>query len=154
MTRRFEYEIFAECQQFFLQDERAEEYPDWTGEEVYRLLAVQPRIMSVGTTSDTFVTVVVEINDSEPDEDMSVWDQVNESTLEITSGRLVIACVGDGPLDARRIEVLSGSYRARIYYGNLSLLTDDHYRVVLWRAPPGPLLVLKQRRQIHACHWV
>jgi hypothetical protein len=42
--------------------------------------------------------------------------------------------------------VLPGSYRARVYYGNLGLLTggNDHYKVVLWNAEPSPLLVLKQ----------
>jgi len=53
--------------------------------------------------------------------------------------------------DAARIEFAPGSYRARIYHGSPSLLSedaldgDDHYKVVLWTAAPRPLQVLKQR---------
>lgn len=48
-------------------------------------------------------------------------------------------------------EVSPGSYRARLYCGNLDALSedglngDDHYKVVLWLAAPGPSRVLRQR---------
>jgi hypothetical protein len=70
---------------------------------------------------------------------------VNECTLDVQSGRIVIAGCTDYFPTAARIEVSPGSYRARLYYGNLDALSDDHYKVVLWLAAPGPLKVLKQR---------
>jgi hypothetical protein len=100
------------------------------------------------------VSVIVEIAGGKADEDMSVWDQVNECTLEIPSGRLVIAGIGDDLPDFKRIEVLPGSYRVRVYY-NLDSLTDDldrndNYKIVLWKAAPGPVLVLKQSQRFRA----
>jgi hypothetical protein len=97
------------------------------------------------------VPVVVEITDSEPDADLSAWDHVNECSVEVSSGRVVIAGCTDYFPDAARIELVPGSYRARLYYGSLRSLSedgldgDDHYRVVLWRAAPSPVQVLKQR---------
>jgi hypothetical protein len=60
----------------------------------------------------------------------------------VTSGRLVVAGCTDYFPDAARIDVPPGSYRARIYSGNLNSLSDDgldgddHYRVALWNARP------------------
>ena len=97
------------------------------------------------------VPVVVEVSDSEPVEDTSTWDQVNECTLDVQSGRIVVAGCTDYFPDAARIEVSPGWYRARLDYGYPVALSDDgldgddHYKAVLWRAAPGPLKVLKQR---------
>jgi hypothetical protein len=153
MKRRFEFEVIAECQQFLLHDyaaDEADKIPEWTGEASERLLALRPGIMSVGTISDSLVRVVLEIAESRPDEDLSGWDQVNEATIEVRSGCLIVAGIGDDLSDARRIELKAGSYRARLHYGNLGLLTSDglsseHYKVVLWISKPEPPLVLKQR---------
>ena len=82
------------------------------------------------------VPFVVEISDIEPDTDLSAWDHVNECTVEVPSGRVVIAGCTDYFPDAACIELAPGSYRARIYYGGLSslsedgLLGDDHYKLV------------------------
>jgi hypothetical protein len=73
MKKSFEYVLFAEFQQFYLQDEWAEESPDnsWTTEANYRLLAIEPGIVRVGTIRAANVPVVVEIAGSEPNDDMS-----------------------------------------------------------------------------------
>jgi hypothetical protein len=151
--QRFEYTLFADYFQFYLQDEGAEGdlSNSWTQEAVDRLLAVAPGTIGVGTVRNMNVAVVVEISDGEPDSDLSAWDQVNECTVDVPSGRVVVAgCTNYFP-DAARIELSPGSYRARIYYGSLRSLSedgldgDDHYRVALWTAAPGPVQVLKQR---------
>lgn len=154
MTRKFEYNLFADYFQFYLQDESANgDLSDaWTPEAVDRLLAVAAGTIGVGTARNTTVPVVVEISDTEPDEDLTKWDQVNECNLDVQSGRIVIAGCTDYFPDAARIEVSPGSYRARLYYGNLYALSDDcldgddNYRVVLWRAAPEALKVLKQKK--------
>lgn len=123
----------------------------WTQEATDRMLAIAPGTIGVGTVRDMRVPVIVEVSDAEPLEDTITWDQVNECTLEVQSGRIVVAGCTDYFQDAARIEVSPGSYRARLYYGNLDALSedgldgDDHYKVVLWRADPGPVKVLKQR---------
>jgi len=153
MKQRFEYEVLTECYQFHLQDEDTEEFPDWTRAAGERLLAVAPGIIGVGTVRDVIVPVVVEITDGEPDEDIGAWDQANECTIDLPSGRIVVAGCADDVADAARIEVLPGAYRARVYYGNLGSRSkdgrsgNDYYEVVLWSAVPGPLLVLKQARE-------
>jgi hypothetical protein len=68
----------------------------------------------------------------------------------VKSGRIAIAGCTDYFPEAARIELPLGAYRARIYYGDLNSLSDDglegndHYRIVLWRASPGPIKVLKR----------
>ena len=153
MLRRFEYKLVADYHQFYLQDESAmgDLSDSWTQQAVDRLLALAPGTIGVGTVRDMTVPVVVEVSDTEPVEDTTTWDQVNECTLDVQSGRIVIAGCTDYFPDAARIEVSPRSYRARLYYGNLDALSDDgldgddHCKVVLWHAAPGPLKVLKQR---------
>jgi hypothetical protein len=98
------------------------------------------------------VPVTVDIADIAPEEhDFSAWDQVNECSIDVPSGRLVIAGCTDYFPEAARIDLPPGTYRARIYYGNLNSLTnngldgEDHYRIVLWSESPAPVRVLKQR---------
>jgi len=151
MTRTFQYKLFADYHQFYVQDESVEGNlsDSWTPDAVARDLAVAPGTIGIGTARNATVPVVVEIADGEPDDAMDGWDQVTECSIEVASGRLVVAgCIDYFP-DAARIEVPPGSYRARIYSGNLNSLSDDglngddHYRVVLWSAASGPILVLK-----------
>jgi|SRR5579863_1893068 len=152
MSRRFEFNLFADYYQFYLKDESVagDLSESWTQDAVDRLLAVAPGTVGVGTVRNMNVPVVVEIADgAPPDDDLSVWDQANECDLDVPSGRLAIAGCTDYFPDASRIELPPGSYRARIYYGKLNTLStnglegDDHYKIVLWSAPPGPLKIMK-----------
>jgi hypothetical protein len=153
MSRRFEFKLFADYYQFYLQDECAEGNlsESWTPEAVGRLLAIAPRTIGVGTARNMEVPVIVEISESAPEDDIAAWDQVNECTLEVLSGRVVVAGCSDYFPDAARIELPPGAYRARIYYGGLNALSadglngDDHYKIVLWNAPPASLMVIKQK---------
>jgi hypothetical protein len=150
--KRFELKIFADYFQFYLQDETAKGdlSESWTAEAVNRHLAIAPGTIGVGTVRDTHVPVVVEIVDQVPDLYLSDWDQVNECTIEVSSGRIVIAGCTDYFPDALRIDVPPGSYRARVCYGQLNSVAanglegDDNYTIVLWSASPAPLTVLKQ----------
>lgn len=117
-----------------------------------RLLALTNGTIGVGTVRNMNVPVTVEIGDIAPEEnDLSAWDQVNECSIDVSSGRLVVAGCTDYFPEAARIDLAGGTYRARIYYGNLDSLRnngldgDDHYRIVLWSEPAAPLRVMKQR---------
>lgn len=151
--QRFEFDLFADYFQFYLQDEGVEGNlaESWTKEAVNRLLALAPGTIGVGTVRNMNVPVVIEVAENEPAEhDHDCWDQVNECSIDVPSGRIVVAGCTDYFPEARRIEVAPGSYRARIFYGDLNSLRendlegDDHYRVVLWPSDPGPLKILKQ----------
>jgi hypothetical protein len=155
LTRKFDFVLFADYFQFYLQDESAEGdlSESWTQDAVDRLLALTSGTIGVGTVRNTNVLVTVDIADIAPEEhDFSVWDQVNECSIDVPSGRLVIAGCTDYFPEAARIELPSGTYRARIYYENLNSLTnngldgEDHYRIVLWSESTAPVRVLKQRR--------
>src|SRR5579864_9727724 len=151
MTRKFQFTLFADYFQFYLQDEGVDgDLSDsWTQEAIDRLLAIAPGTIGVGTVRNMNVPVTVEIEDSPPDEDANVWDQINECSINVPSGRLVIAGCTDYFPDAARVELPPGPYRARIYYGDLNapnpsgLEGDDHYKIVLWSAAPGPLVIIK-----------
>ena len=151
--RRFEYELFADYFQFYLQDESAEGNlgESWTEEAIARLLALAPGTIGVGTVRNMNVAVTVEVLDAEPASDLDSWDHVTECSLEVPTGRIVIAGCTDYFPDAARIEVEPGNYRARISYGSLETLSedglegDDRYRVQLWQATAIEPRVLKQR---------
>lgn len=154
MALRFEFELFADYYQFYLQDEsvQGDLSSSWTPEAVDRLLALAQGAIGIGTVRNMNVPVIVEVADDAPaDDEMSSWDQVNECTLEVLSGRIVVAGCTDYLPEAARIEVPPGSYRARVYYGKLSSVSedgldgDDHYKVVLWKAATVPFRVIKSR---------
>ena len=151
--RRVEYQLFADYHQFYLQDESAEGNLEdsWTEEANARLLAVAPGTIGVGTVRSMDVPVTVEVHATEPEFDADLWDLVTECTLEVPTGRIVIAGCTDYFPDAARIEIEPGVYRARVSYGDLDTLSedrldgDDRYRVQLWPAPAIEPRVLKQR---------
>lgn len=145
------FELFADYYQFYLQDEHASgDWADaWTDEAVAQLLAVAPGVIGVGTARNSAVPVEVEVLEAEPAGDLSQWERVNECSIDVPSGRIVIAGCTDYFPDAARVAVRPGSYRARIYYAGLDTLApdglqgDDRYRVVLWPAAPAPTVSLK-----------
>lgn len=151
---QYNYEIFADYHQLYLQDEQADgDLSDaWTQETVDNLLALAPGTIGVGTARNMTVPVTVEIFASQPEsEDFSEWDMVNECSIDVPTGKIVIAGCTDYFPDAARIKVAQGTYQARIYYGKLETLSDDglegedNYRVVLWPGESIKPKVLKRR---------
>jgi hypothetical protein len=97
------------------------------------------------------VPVVLEIHSVEPPLDLNAWDHVTQCSIEVPSGRIVIAGCTESFPDAARIDVPPGVYQARVSYGALDALSDDgldgddHYRVQLWPGPACPVCILKAR---------
>lgn len=146
------YDLFADYFQFYLQDEQAAGNlaNSWTRAAVDRKLALAPGTIGVGTARNMTVPVEVEVADTGPlDTDWARWDQVNECSIHVPTGRLVIAGCTDYFPTAARLVVAPGWYRARIYYGGLNTLSkdgldgDDHYKIFLWAAPEAELRILK-----------
>jgi len=154
--KQLDYKLFADFFQFYLQDESCpNDDPGglWTREALDRLLAVGSGIVMVGTVRNMTVPVTIEIRETEPDDDLNKWDQVNECLLDVPSGRIVVAGCTDYFPDAARITVSPGSYRVRLYYGNLDALSEDGlegrdvYRVAIWPDDAHVAVrVIKQRK--------
>jgi hypothetical protein len=151
--KSFELSLFADYHQFYIRDETVggDLSEAWNDEAIDRLLAIAPGMIGIGTVRNMDVPVTVEIHDHEPGDDSSEWDHVVEASLEVTSGRTVIAGCTDYFPDAMRIPVPRGTHRVRVSYGGLDTLSadglegDDHYRLQLWLAAPIAVRILKQR---------
>ena len=158
---RAQLTLFADYFQFYLQDENAagDLSESWTEEATANLLALAPGTIGVGTVRNMDVRVEVEVTDIEPYVDLDRWDQVVDCSIEVPSGRLVVAGCTDYFPDAKRIEVAAGPYRARILYGGLDTLSpdglegDDHYLVSLWPHPVVPPRFLKRRSSGREVGW-
>jgi hypothetical protein len=152
-TQRHHFDLFADYYQFYLQDELVDGNlgDSWTQEATDRLLAIADGTIGVGTVRSMTVPLDVEVIAAEPQDSFDEWDQINECSIDVKSGCIVIAGCTDYFPDAARIRVSPGMYRARIYYGNLDALSEDglegkdHYLVVLWPGQSMPPVVLKQR---------
>lgn len=154
MTILSKYELLlsADYYQFYIQDEIVEgDLSDsWNEEAIDRLLAITDGTIGIGTARDTEVPVCVEIIENEPISELSKWDKVNECSIHIDSGKIVIAgCIDYFP-EAKRIEVPKGIYRARIYYRGLDKISDDglegedYYKIALWlNSEYKPIIRLK-----------
>jgi hypothetical protein len=155
MERSLECRIFTECEQFYLEDSLNDDWPDWLDEiEGHRLLAVKEDCISIGTITNSLVRVELEYRHSRPDnEDRSAWDQVNECTFHVPSGRIVMSGIGE---DGWGIDVAPGTYAGRIYYGQLGAPpvdiwnSNEHYKIAVWEAASAPIRVLKCR----LCHGI
>jgi len=145
--------VFADYYQFYLLDESVDEDFGalWDDEAVERLLAVGRSSIGVGTARNMAVPVAVSLFEEAPELDPDAWDMVNECSLALRSGRLVILGGTDYLPDAPRLPVAPGDYRVRISYAGLDTLSedgldgDDFYRIDLWPAPLGPLVIRKAR---------
>ena len=74
------------------------------------------------------VPVTVQVLDQRSADDIGTlddWDQVNECSLNVATGCIVVAGTTNYFPDAARITVLPGWYRARICYGGLNTVSVD-----------------------------
>lgn len=151
--RVYEFTLFAELHQFYIQDADVEEdIPAyWDANSRDALLMVGDRIIGVGTARELDVPVTVSIIAKEPeDEDLSQWDHVTECSLNLPSGKLVVTSPTETIYEANKIDVTPGNYAVRVYHADLDDVDHegfeggDFYRVVLWPSPPVEPRVLKQ----------
>ena len=137
-------ELFADYFQFYLQDEPANgDLPDaWTGDAVERLLAVAPGVVGIGTSTNGNVPVAIQVLEHEPAESSAGYDQINECSLKVAKGPLVVAGCMDYFPEAARIPIAAGTYRVRVSY---RLSDEESYLVQLWPAPAIEPVVVKAR---------
>ena len=137
------FTVYADYHQFYVEDAQTDlaqsAAPEfWSQEAFERGLAIARDMIAVGTARYGNVQVEVEISDAEPDANVYAWDQVNECSIELHSGTLLVRGCTQEAESAQRFEVTPGTYRVRVFYGNLDTDDtdaeegDDRYRVVLW----------------------
>jgi hypothetical protein len=102
--------------------------------------------------TNSLVSVELEYRYGRPEnEDLSVWDQVNECTFHVLSGRIVMGGIGQ---HGWGIDVAPGTYAGRIYYGQLGApaldiwISNEHYKIAVSKSASAPIRVLKCR----LCH--
>lgn len=61
------------------------------------MLAVAPGVIGVGTVRNMDVPVELEVLYSQPDDNLEEWDHVTEASLDVPSGRIIIAGCTDLP---------------------------------------------------------
>jgi hypothetical protein len=133
--------VFADYQQFYLQDEQLEAdlAEIWDERTSADMIATGPGVVGVCTARNYHVPVTVQVLDSEPEEDLGPWDHVAEASLEFPSGCLMVYGPTEWP-NVTRTEVEPGYYRVRVYYAGLETVSPngidgkDFYQVVLWLA--------------------
>ena len=144
------YEIFADYHQFYLMDaEEFIEFPtDYTDKDVQRRIKAEKHIVVIQPERNMTVPVELEILNSAPNNNFDQWQHIAEASLELPSGKLQLEeCCGE---TKDIINLDSGSYRIRAYYGDLDKLSfnglegDDHYKIIIWQAPFEEVNVLKQ----------
>lgn len=149
-NRRQAFKVLADYHQFYLWDpgtnpEAPEVYDD---EGVRWRVKTGPHVVIIQTARAMTVPAEVEIHDTDPGFDAGEWDHVAEASLHLPTGRLQVhECLG-GPVAGFQVE--PGWYRVRTLHGGLGTLGKtwvegrDHYRAVLWPAPPSEVRVLRQ----------
>jgi len=153
LLKQYQYELFADYFQFYVEDENPKDTTEhiWDDKRTVEIgLALGKGLIAVGTERNFTVPFTLEIHDSKPDDNLSVWDRVNECSIEVPSGMLVIFGCTDYRPDAARVKISPQCYRARVYYGGLDTVTefdkgDDYYKMILWDAPFSEMKVLKER---------
>lgn len=151
--QRIELELFADYFQFYIQDENVsgDLSSSWTDEATSRLLAISNGVVGIGTLRNMDVPVTIAVSESRKDFDPNEYNQINECSIQIESGKLVVAGCTDYFPDAKRIKLSNGWYRVQIGYGNLDKVVDqldgeDFYHVNMWREDKeGPVEILKNR---------
>ena len=131
--QRQKVEVSADFHQFYLWDRgmtstSSEEYTD---EDVLRRIKTGPNVVVIQPAC-------------RPEE----WDHVVEASLDLPTGQLEVhECTGGAVAD---FQVRPGWYRVRAMQGGLTLIDgngldgEDYYKVVLWPAAPGDIVVIKQ----------
>ncbi|PKN66849.1 MAG: hypothetical protein CVU57_04610 [Deltaproteobacteria bacterium HGW-Deltaproteobacteria-15] len=151
MDRSYHYTVYAGYHQFYLSRDEDSLVGSgaasfWTRETIRKLLATGPGLVGIGTGTYGDVPVSIHLAGGDPKDDLTGWDHVAETWIDLCSGRLhVIGCPDD---PAGLIELEPGIYRVRVYSAKLDTIEnqrgEDYYRIVMWSDAPCPPRVLKQ----------
>jgi hypothetical protein len=152
---KYSFSVPANYRQFYLIDSLATgstAAPDfWTTEAFHDRVATNHGIIGVRTESEFDVPLVIELYEAKPDVDDKGWDHITEASLQAGGGNLLIYGCPDEKVGYVALE--RGTYRVRVYYGNLDSVVGedygdtgkDHYKLSLWQEEAlSPPIVLKR----------
>ena len=150
--KTYNFEIFADYFQFYLQDEAADGNlgDAWDKIATERMFAVADGTVGIGTVRNMDVPVTLELLEVAPSREFTTFDHVVEGSLAVATGTIVVAGCTDYFPDAARFSLEPGTYRVRLSSSGLGTLSTDglegkdHYLVQLWLDSPVEPTVLKQ----------
>jgi len=142
--------LSAAYHQFYVED--ADQFTDtgdasfWTEQACKDRLALAPGVIGIETETDGRIHIYTELHDASPPLDLTAWDHVTESGLEVRNGRLRVSVV-EG--DFEEFMGKPGVYRVRCCHANLAGANDAGsakgcYLLQVWPAPFSPPTVLKR----------
>jgi hypothetical protein len=144
------FELLADYYQFYLWDRGMDpEAPvDYNERDVQCRVKTGPNVLVIQPERNMTVAVEVEVHDTEPAYSPDEWDHIAEASLHLPTGQLQVhECTGGAVAE---FVVEPGWYRVRSFHGGFATINEsrveghDHYRAVLWLAPPTDLRVIKQ----------
>ncbi|MFK0017644.1 hypothetical protein [Streptomyces sp. NPDC091027] len=117
-------ELFADYFQIHLMDDDSEATETgigdvWTEQAVLDGLGVGEHALAIGTAVNVFVEVAIDLLSGRPDDDSGDFDHVVEASLNLASGRLVVAGCTEHLPDAARFDMPAGWTRVRTSRRNL-----------------------------------
>lgn len=143
-----EFTVYASHHQFYVEDRDIKGLAEdlWDGDED-ELFGETDGIVGIATASYGTVKVRAEVHSTKPTMDLSPWDHVTETGLEIESGTIeVIGCLAQ---TGEEFTVEPGHYRVRCCHANRaggvsSGEGPDWYLIQVWPAKSRAAKVLKQ----------
>jgi hypothetical protein len=115
----------------------------WTAQASDDRIADGGNIVGVGAKDTAEVDVSVEVLVCAPADDLSAWDHVTESSLDLASGEAAVLGCTDELARARRFPTAPGTWRVRVSHANLAT-GRERIRLQLWPSPRRPPRVRKR----------
>ena len=126
------------------------------------LFVAGDNVIGVGTVRDLDVEVSLQIMSTPMDgrdidrlpDDIDQWDHIAQSTLNLPSGKLLIAGLTEDIERAATVDLEPGRYGVRVFWSNLDVVDemgfegDDSYKVILWPGTELETRILKHWRSL------
>ena len=143
------FKLRPDYRQFYLLDEGlSPPYPETiTDLDLERGLKMAPNLIAIYSESDTELEITVECHGAEPQIDQSAWAHIVEGSLELPSGRILVATPTSYLPDCMRIRVTPGAYRVRVAAIGVRPGIGARCLVSLWPGTWAPVAVLKSAAQ-------
>jgi hypothetical protein len=144
------FRIVADFHQFYLLDDQAcPPYPEFISDiDVERRVKAVPNLIAVYALDDAEVAVDLEPRENAPQIDAAAWAHIVEASLDIPSGRIVIATTSSYLPKCPRVSVSPGSYRVRVAVACRTEGHRERYLISVWPGPAAPVAVIKSAVQL------
>ena len=136
------FQLHTDHFQFYLEDLGIEHDTShlWH-DRTEHLLQSLDGLLAIGTARwglNTSITIQIQ-HQAPQDTDLTIWEHIREAHLRTISGNLRLTTPEGDPHQAPVIPITPGIYMVRVYYGNMSAVSDelapegaDHYKLIVW----------------------